>query len=180
MKLVSASVQGLINSFDYSIDINTEGITFIHSTNGAGKSAFLKLIFSILHGDMDAVMNIPFKKLNIGFDDESTLIVENDKGQILTRILAFLAGKDHHFHFVRQQHQCHCIVTGSGISLRISRINSITASDGKYFDILKNCNSYSIKSTVSFEVGEAESSYNIDIILRLDEIGYRTGGIDRD
>ena len=86
MKLVSASVQGLINSFDYSIDINTEGITFIHSTNGAGKSAFLKLIFSILHGDMDAVMNIPFKKLNIGFDDESTLIVENDKGKILTRI----------------------------------------------------------------------------------------------
>ena len=86
MKLVSASVQGLINSFDYSIDINTEGITFIHSTNGAGKSAFLKLIFSILHGDMDAVMNIPFKKLNIGFDDESTLIVENDKGRILTRI----------------------------------------------------------------------------------------------
>ena len=76
MKLTSASVFGLINSFDYSIDINTDGITFVHSTNGAGKSAFLKLLFSILHGDLDAAESIPFRRLTVGFDNDSTLIVD--------------------------------------------------------------------------------------------------------
>ena len=76
MKLTSASVFGLINSFDYSIDINTDGITFVHSTNGAGKSAFLKLLFSILHGDLDAAESIPFRRLTVGFDNDSMLIVD--------------------------------------------------------------------------------------------------------
>lgn len=76
MKLTSASVFGLINSFDYSIDINTDGITFVHSTNGAGKSAFLKLLFSILHGDLDAAESIPYRRLTVGFDNDSTLIVD--------------------------------------------------------------------------------------------------------
>ena len=86
MKLTFASVYGLINSFDYSIDINGNGITFIHSTNGAGKSAFLKLIFSILHGDMESVKNVPFKRLDIGFDDGSTLIVESTADGIVAQI----------------------------------------------------------------------------------------------
>jgi predicted ATPase len=86
MKLTSASVYGLINSFDYSIDINTDGITFIHSTNGAGKSAFLKLIFSVLHGDLDAAEQIPFKRLDIGFDNDSTLIVERTPNGLQTLI----------------------------------------------------------------------------------------------
>ncbi|MBO5669759.1 MAG: ATP-binding protein [Candidatus Methanomethylophilaceae archaeon] len=86
MKLTSASVYGLINSFDYSIDINTDGITFIHSTNGAGKSAFLKLIFSVLHGDLDAAERIPFKRLDIGFDNDSTLIVERAPNGLITLI----------------------------------------------------------------------------------------------
>ena len=76
MKLTSASVFGLINSFDYSIDINTDGITFIHSTNGAGKSAFLKLLFSILHGDIESAEQIPFSRLTVGFDNDSLLIVD--------------------------------------------------------------------------------------------------------
>ena len=76
MKLTSASVFGLINSFDYSIDINTDGITFIHSTNGAGKSAFLKLLFSILHGDIESAEQIPFRRLTVGFDNDSMLIVD--------------------------------------------------------------------------------------------------------
>lgn len=86
MKLTSASVYGLINSFDYTININKDGITFVHSTNGAGKSSFLRLIFSILHGDMDIVKSIPFKRLDIGFDDESTLIVENGSDGFLIQI----------------------------------------------------------------------------------------------
>lgn len=86
MKLTCASVYGLINSFDYSIDINTEGVTFIHSTNGAGKSAFLKLIFSILHGDLESAEQIPFKRLDIGFDDGSTLIVESRSDKLLIQI----------------------------------------------------------------------------------------------
>lgn len=82
MKLTSASVYGLIGSFDYSIGINTEGITFVHSTNGAGKSLFLKLIFSILHGDLDTVRRMPFSRLNIGFDDGSTLITERKEDRL--------------------------------------------------------------------------------------------------
>lgn len=86
MKLTSASVHGLINSFDYSIDINTEGVTFVHSTNGAGKSMFLKLIYSLLHGDMGAVDEVPFARLDIGFDDGSVLIVENDADRRLIQM----------------------------------------------------------------------------------------------
>ena len=86
MKLTSASVYGLIGSFDYSIGINTEGITFVHSTNGAGKSLFLKLIFSILHGDLDTVRRMPFSRLNIGFDDGSTLITERKEDRLLIQM----------------------------------------------------------------------------------------------
>lgn len=86
MKLTSASVYGLIGNFDYTIDVNMEGITFVHSTNGAGKSLFLRLIFFILHGDLEFVDKIPFTRLDLGFDNDTRLIVENAPDRFLIQV----------------------------------------------------------------------------------------------
>ena len=77
MKLVSATVTGLFGVYDHRIELDPEGVTFVHSTNGMGKSIFLKLIYGILRGYTVEVKAVPFTRLDLGFDDGSTLIVEN-------------------------------------------------------------------------------------------------------
>ncbi len=76
MRLSSATVYGLFGLFDHSININTDGVTFIHSVNGIGKSVFLKLIFDVLRADVDSIKSTRFDRIDISFDDGSNLIVE--------------------------------------------------------------------------------------------------------
>lgn len=76
MKLISASVTGLFGVYEHRIEFDPKGITFVHSTNGMGKSVFLGLIYGVLRGYTETVRKIPFDRLDLGFDDGSTLIVE--------------------------------------------------------------------------------------------------------
>ncbi len=52
MRLRYVAVYGLFNSYDHIIELNGEGLTFIHSLNGVGKSIALKLINSLFLGTM--------------------------------------------------------------------------------------------------------------------------------
>ena len=57
MKLRTISVYGLFNSYDHFIELSDEGLTYIHSPNGVGKSTTLncdtaRLSLSDRYGDI--------------------------------------------------------------------------------------------------------------------------------
>lgn len=76
MKLIFASVNGLFGDYDHSVSINSDGITFIHSANGVGKTVFLTLIHNLLRCDRDAINSIRFSKALLRFDDGSEIVAE--------------------------------------------------------------------------------------------------------
>ncbi|MCL2148835.1 MAG: ATP-binding protein [Methanomassiliicoccaceae archaeon] len=77
MMLKGFSVYGLFGEFDYEISLSGGHVTFIHSLNGYGKSTVMKLISDVLHGDVDEVRGVSFKRMDLRFDDGAALIVEN-------------------------------------------------------------------------------------------------------
>lgn len=79
MKLKGFSIYGLFGEYDYNINLSEGYITFIHSLNGYGKSTIMRLIFDILKGDVDKISDINFQRMDLRFDDNTTLIVENDE-----------------------------------------------------------------------------------------------------
>lgn len=83
MKLTTASVQGLFGAFDHSITINSEGLTFIHSANGVGKTVFLTLIYNMLRCDTHALSQVRFDKAVLGFDDGSEMTAINDGDKVV-------------------------------------------------------------------------------------------------
>ena len=80
MKLSNASVNGLFGVYDHEIELDPEGLTFIHSTNGMGKSVFLKLIKNLLKGQPAFLERIPFERMHLGFDDGTEVTVVKDGG----------------------------------------------------------------------------------------------------
>lgn len=86
MMLKSISVYKLFGEYDYEITLSEERITFIHSQNGFGKSTLMKMIDLILEGDLDTVQAMPFERLDLGFDDDTCLIVENDREELLVQM----------------------------------------------------------------------------------------------
>ena len=86
MKLTSASVQGLFGDCDHSVEINPDGITFVHAMNGVGKTVFLTLIYSILRCDREALKGIRFTKAELSFDDGSRIVVENGDSEPTIRL----------------------------------------------------------------------------------------------
>jgi len=85
MKIRSVSVSGLFNEFDYELALNPD-LTFIHSPNGCGKSTLMHMVYSILRGDTEYLRDVPFSRLDIKFDDDSALIVENTPGKMLIQM----------------------------------------------------------------------------------------------
>lgn len=85
MKIRSVSVRGLFNEHDYELNLNPD-LTFIHSPNGMGKSAISRMIYTILRGDRSYLEELPFSRLDIGFVDGSTLIVEKKDGRLLIQM----------------------------------------------------------------------------------------------
>lgn len=86
MMLKSISVTGLFNEYDYNITLSDSSITFIHSRNGFGKSTIMRLVRNILEGDLEDAASVPFQRLDLGFDDETYLIVENNEGDLLIQM----------------------------------------------------------------------------------------------
>lgn len=74
MRIKQISVTELFGIFNHVIPLNTEDrITIIYGLNGIGKTAILKLLNYIFSFQFSGFNNIPFKKLQIDFDDGSCL-----------------------------------------------------------------------------------------------------------
>ena len=85
MMINSLYINRLFNEFDYKIDINRD-LTFLHSPNGYGKSTLMHMLYSALKGDVAFLMEVPFRRMDVGFDDETSLIVENFEGDMLIQM----------------------------------------------------------------------------------------------
>lgn len=83
MKLTSVSVKGLFAHFDHTINLRPEGLTFIHSPNGFGKSTLVKMIYDLFRGDYDNLRYVPFDKAEFVFDDDLVLILEHDRDELI-------------------------------------------------------------------------------------------------
>jgi hypothetical protein len=77
MKLRTIAVYGLFGTFEYQVDLCSESLSFIHSPNGYGKSTLVKMVYSALHGDVEDLSCIPFERMDLGFGDDTNLIIEN-------------------------------------------------------------------------------------------------------
>lgn len=86
MKLKTASVTGLFNMFDHEVRLRPEGLTFIHSPNGYGKSTFVRMIYLALKGNRDALMDIPFTRMDMSFTDDVNLIIERTGDELLVQM----------------------------------------------------------------------------------------------
>ncbi len=82
MKLKTISVYGLFNSYDHIIELSDEGLTYIHSPNGVGKSTTLKMVYDLFKGDEEELSSMVFEKMIVGFDDDASIIVYNKNGKI--------------------------------------------------------------------------------------------------
>jgi len=78
MMISEITVSGLFGCYDHRIELSGEGLTFIHSLNGVGKSTTLRLIYSIFRGDADAVRSVKFASVRITFSDSSVLTVSGE------------------------------------------------------------------------------------------------------
>ena len=77
MMLKGFSIYGLFGEYNYDITLSDSNVTFIHSLNGYGKSTIMKLIGEILKGDTDFVKSVNFERMDLRFDNGTSLIVEN-------------------------------------------------------------------------------------------------------
>lgn len=76
MKIRKFIVKKLFNLYDYSLDFITDSpITIIHGINGVGKTTVLRLISSIIKGDLKTLGSIPFVSATIVFDNNEEICV---------------------------------------------------------------------------------------------------------
>jgi hypothetical protein len=80
MRLRYVAVYGLFGSYDNVIELNGDGLTFIHSLNGMGKSMTLRLICMLFDGDEEGLLSIPFLKMDLEFDDGTIIFVDRRNG----------------------------------------------------------------------------------------------------
>jgi predicted ATP-binding protein involved in virulence len=92
MRINKISVTKLFGVFNHPISLNMEDrITIIHSPNGFGKTALLRLINGFFNSPYSELLTIPFEEFRIDFDDDSYLQItdffdksENKKDKSLT------------------------------------------------------------------------------------------------
>ncbi len=85
MMIKSLHVLKLFNEYDYHLDICCP-LTFLHSPNGLGKSTLMRMLYAALKGDVKYLSEVPFERLEIAFDDESFLIIQNFKGELISLV----------------------------------------------------------------------------------------------
>jgi predicted ATP-binding protein involved in virulence len=76
MQIKQISVTGLFGIFDHVIPLNMdERITIIHSPNGYGKTAMLRLLSGVFNSKYSILFTTPFSTFRVEFDDKSTFTV---------------------------------------------------------------------------------------------------------
>jgi predicted ATP-binding protein involved in virulence len=81
MQIRQISVTGLFGIFDHVIPLNMdERITIIHSPNGYGKTAILRLLSGVFNSKYSILFTTPFSSFSVEFDNKSFFVVskEND------------------------------------------------------------------------------------------------------
>ena len=86
MKLTKIIVYGLFGEYDYELSLCEDGLTYVHSPNGMGKSTLMRLVSETLDGNLEEVRTTPFDRLDLFFDDASYLIVENYNQELKVQI----------------------------------------------------------------------------------------------
>lgn len=86
MKLRNVSVTDLFGIFDHTITLRPEGLTFIHSPNGYGKSTFVRIVYLALKGDTEELMEMPFTRVDMGFDNDTNLIIERYNDELFLQM----------------------------------------------------------------------------------------------
>ena len=80
------AIYGLFNEYDYKVSLNEGAVTFIHSLNGFGKSTVMRLISDVLKGNINEICSATFDRLDLKFDNGTSLIIENDSEGLLAQI----------------------------------------------------------------------------------------------
>ena len=81
-RLIRYEITELFGIFNYSFDLDAEGLTLLTGVNGTGKSTILRTIDAISTGNWFALLEIPFKSLTLGFDSDRELVVSRMKSQV--------------------------------------------------------------------------------------------------
>lgn len=85
MRVKEIRVEGLFDTFDHVIPLNlNDHITIIHGANGFGKTILLQMVHGLLHGSIDSIIQVPFKRFEVSFDDNSRIWVEKSENDGLT------------------------------------------------------------------------------------------------
>jgi predicted ATP-binding protein involved in virulence len=76
MQIKQISVTGLFGIFDHVIPLNMdERITIIHSPNGYGKTAVLRLLSGVFNSRYSILFTTPFSSFRVEFDNKSIFVV---------------------------------------------------------------------------------------------------------
>lgn len=77
MKIREISVTQLFDLFNHKIQLNTEErITLVHGPNGFGKTVILRMLDGLFSNNYIIFRDVPFKRFQIRFDDDSRLWVQ--------------------------------------------------------------------------------------------------------
>jgi predicted ATP-binding protein involved in virulence len=86
MRITEISVEGLFGTFNHIIPLNQEDrITILHSPNGFGKTAILKLVHFMFRRSFDttAFLLIPFQKLSFQGNNKFSIFKGNEELSII-------------------------------------------------------------------------------------------------
>jgi predicted ATP-binding protein involved in virulence len=86
MKIRTISVYGLFGRHDHEVNVFTDGLTYIHSPNGCGKSTLIRMISLLFAGDTEELKTIPFDRMDIAFHDGKNIIIERSENDILIQM----------------------------------------------------------------------------------------------
>ncbi|MDR2866513.1 MAG: ATP-binding protein [Methanomassiliicoccaceae archaeon] len=86
MKIKTISVYGLFGRHDHTVNVFNDGLTYIHSPNGCGKSTLIRVMSLLFAGSTKDLMTVPFERMDISFSDDSSLIVERSENELLIQM----------------------------------------------------------------------------------------------
>ena len=74
---MSIEVDGLFRCHSHKIELSDEGLTFIHSLNGVGKSTALRIVTDLFSRRFTQLKEIPFDAVSVTFDDGTSVRASN-------------------------------------------------------------------------------------------------------
>jgi len=86
MKIRNISVYGLFGRHDHCVNVFSDGLTYVHSPNGCGKSTLIRMVSMLFLGRTEELMEVPFERMDITFSDDSSLIVERSENDMLIQM----------------------------------------------------------------------------------------------